>query len=68
MDNLGKLRQPVLIVWGEQDRVLPPKHGYFARQKLPDATLEIIEGCGHLPFFERPDTFNRSVLAFLGRD
>jgi pimeloyl-ACP methyl ester carboxylesterase len=66
VDNLEKIKQPVLIIWGEEDRVLPLKHGYFAKQKLPNATLEIIEGCGHLSFFERPDVFNKLVLTFLG--
>jgi len=64
-ENLQKIDRPVLIIWGGNDHVLPLKHGYFARQKLPDARLEIIEGCGHLPFFERPDTFNELALAFL---
>ena len=66
VDNLEKIAQPALIIWGKKDRVLPLKHGYFAKQKLPNAMLEIIEGCGHLPFFERPDVFNRLVLTFLG--
>ena len=65
VDNLEKIKQPALIIWGKEDRVLPPKHGYFAKQKLPNATLEIVEGCGHLTFFERPDVFNRLVLTFL---
>jgi pimeloyl-ACP methyl ester carboxylesterase len=68
VDNLEKIKQPVLIIWGEKDRVLPLKHGYFAKEKLPNATLEIMEECGHLPFFERPDAFNRLVLTFLGRE
>jgi pimeloyl-ACP methyl ester carboxylesterase len=68
VDNLEKVKQPVLIIWGGKDRVLPLKHAYFAKRKLPDATLEIIEECGHLSFFERPDVFNRLVLNFLGRE
>jgi pimeloyl-ACP methyl ester carboxylesterase len=68
VDNLEKIKQPALIIWGEKDRVLPLKHGCFAKEKLPNATLEIMEECGHLPFFERPDAFNRLVLTFLGRE
>jgi pimeloyl-ACP methyl ester carboxylesterase len=67
VNNLEKIRQPVLVIWGKEDRVLPLKHGYFAKQRLPNATLQIIEGCGHLPFLERPDVFNRLVLEFLGK-
>ncbi|MCG6534781.1 MAG: alpha/beta fold hydrolase, partial [Syntrophales bacterium LBB04] len=36
MDNLEKIEQPVLIIWGREDRVLPLKHGYLAKEKLRD--------------------------------
>jgi 4,5:9,10-diseco-3-hydroxy-5,9,17-trioxoandrosta-1(10),2-diene-4-oate hydrolase len=65
MNNLYKITQPVLIIWGDKDRVLPLNHGYFAKEKLPNARLKIMEGCGHIPFFERSDEFNRLVLEFL---
>ncbi len=65
LNNLHKITQPVLIIWGEKDRVLPLKHGYLGKEKLPNAKLKIMEGCGHIPFFERADEFNRAVLAFL---
>jgi pimeloyl-ACP methyl ester carboxylesterase len=64
-NHLQDIAQPVLIVWGEKDRVLPLKHGYLGREKLPHARLQIMEGCGHIPFFERADEFNRLVLEFL---
>jgi 4,5:9,10-diseco-3-hydroxy-5,9,17-trioxoandrosta-1(10),2-diene-4-oate hydrolase len=63
--DLHKIEQPVLIIWGEQDRVLPLKHAYVAAEKLPRATLKIFDKCGHLPFFEQPEEFNRIVLEFL---
>jgi 4,5:9,10-diseco-3-hydroxy-5,9,17-trioxoandrosta-1(10),2-diene-4-oate hydrolase len=65
MDNLSKITQPALIIWGEKDRVLPLKHAYRGKKNLPNAELKIIEGCGHIPFFERPEEFNRLVLEFL---
>jgi 4,5:9,10-diseco-3-hydroxy-5,9,17-trioxoandrosta-1(10),2-diene-4-oate hydrolase len=65
MNNLYKITHPVLIIWGEKDRVLPLRHGYHGKEKLPKARLEIIENCGHMPFFERWDEFNRLVLDFL---
>ena len=64
-DNLSRITQPVLIIWGEKDRVLPLKHAYFAKDKIPNARLEIFPACGHIPFFERPEEFNRLVLDFL---
>ncbi len=65
MNNVSKITQPVLIIWGEKDRVLPLKHGYLGKEKLPKANLKIMEGCGHIPFFERADEFNKTVLTFL---
>ena len=65
MNNLHKIPQPVLIIWGDKDRVLPLKHSYLAKERLPKAKLKIMEGCGHIPFFERSDEFNRLVLEFL---
>jgi pimeloyl-ACP methyl ester carboxylesterase len=67
MNNLQKITQPVLIIWGEKDRVLPLKHAYLAKEKLRKATLEIMEGCGHIPFFERSQEFNKAVLSFLSK-
>jgi len=67
MNNLQKITQPVLIIWGEKDRVLPLKHAYLAKEKLRDAKLQIMEGCGHIPFFERSEEFNRTVLSFLSK-
>jgi pimeloyl-ACP methyl ester carboxylesterase len=64
-DNLDRVTQPTLIIWGEKDRVLPLKHAYHARERLPNARLEIFEGCGHIPFFERAEEFNHLVLDFL---
>jgi len=64
-NNLSKITQPTLIIWGERDRVLPLKHAYRGKEKLPQAELKIIEGCGHIPFFERPEEFNKLVLEFL---
>jgi len=65
MNNLHKITQPVLIIWGDKDRVLPLKHSYFAKERLPNARLKIMEGCGHIPFFEQSDEFNKLVLEFL---
>jgi 2-hydroxy-6-oxonona-2,4-dienedioate hydrolase len=38
------------------------------RRLLPDATLHILDRCGHLPPLEQPDVFAGLVLDFLGRD
>jgi len=65
--HLHMITQPTLIIWGKQDKVLPLKHAYVGAEKIPDAKLQIIDDCGHMPQFERPDEFNSAVLEFLSR-
>ena len=65
VDNLGSIKKPILIIWGRQDRVLPVAHGQAAVTKLPNASLKILEECGHLPMLEQTQQFNESILDFL---
>ncbi len=65
VDNLESIKSPVLIIWGRQDRVLPVAHGQIAVKGLPNARLEILEDCGHLPMLEQTRRFNDSIFGFL---
>jgi hypothetical protein len=65
MSNLYKITQPGLIIRGAKDRVLPLRHAYLDKEKLPNAKLEIIEGCRLIPLFERSDEFDKLILTFL---
>lgn len=64
-DQLPRLRRPVLVVWGRQDRTLPVIHAYRAAQRIGGAQLKIYDHCGHLPMYEQADAFNRDLLAFI---
>jgi len=63
---LGRVTNPTLIVWGRQDRIVPLECGEQYRRLLPNATLSVLERCGHLPPIEQPEAFARLVLDFLG--
>lgn len=54
-----------LIVWGENDRIIPPEHGVLGLKNMRNAELHTIKECGHMPQVEHPDEFNRIVLQFL---
>ena len=41
------------------------EQGEALRSTLPNARLNVIENCGHLPMAEKPETFNRLVRDFL---
>jgi len=48
-DNLlPKLRMPVLIVWGAEDRIIPLSQGETMHRLVPQSELEVFPGCGHL--------------------
>ncbi|HLE97685.1 MAG TPA: alpha/beta fold hydrolase [Candidatus Thermoplasmatota archaeon] len=64
-DRLGEVKLPTLVVWGRDDRIFPVRHGKRAVKLLPKARLEILDDCGHVPPFERPDAFNATLLRFL---
>jgi pimeloyl-ACP methyl ester carboxylesterase len=63
IDNLPQIQQQTLVIWGEVDRVLPVSQAQMAA-RIPRHQLEIWP-CGHHPFLEFPDRFNKTVLEFL---
>ena len=64
--RLGEVTAPTLVLHGDQDVVVAPENGELLARRIPDARLEVLEGHGHLPFWEAPDAIAASVLAFLG--
>ena len=67
MMNLHRITSPTLIIWGRQDAIIPLKQAYYAKEKISNSKLHIIEQCGHMPNFEKPDEFNQVVLDFLSK-
>ncbi len=53
--RLASVRLPVLVVWGASDRVVTPAYGRAVAASFPNARLEIIERCGHMPQIEQPE-------------
>ena len=58
---------PILLLWGDRDRILPFTHLAAAREELPDAEAHVFERTGHMPQIERPDEFAEVVGEFLAR-
>ncbi len=65
-DAIGQLSVPTLIVWGEQDEMMPLSVGRNLHRLIPGSKLEVIPQCGHLPALEKPGEFAGRVLEFLG--
>lgn len=62
---LPRVENPTLILWGREDRIVPVICGEQYQRLLPNATLSVIEGCGHSPNIERPDEFVGLLRTFL---
>ena len=56
---------PLLIVWGENDPIIPVEHAREAHAQLPSSRLEIFEDTGHIPQQERPGRFIAVLERFL---
>ena len=66
-DQLPGLSAPVLVVWGEEDRVFPVAQAIDAARDAPTIRLAVFPGCGHWPQMERAAEFNDLLLNFLGQ-
>ncbi|MDD4745314.1 MAG: alpha/beta hydrolase [Eubacteriales bacterium] len=62
---LDQVRQPALLVWGAQDRVIPLAQGEELDRILPASRLVVLEDCGHLTFLEKPEETLAAVRGFL---
>ncbi len=65
MGRLGEIRQPTLVIGGEDDRWTPPKFQTYFAEHIPNARLVMIPNAGHYPFVEQAATFNRELERFL---
>jgi pimeloyl-ACP methyl ester carboxylesterase len=63
--RLPRLRCPTLLVWGENDTVLPPAHADAYAALVPNARVEMLPACGHLIPLERADEFTGLAIDFL---
>ncbi len=64
---LPRVNSPVLVVVGQHDRVTPPAAAVALVGALPDATLAVVEGAGHMTMMERPVELDREIRTFSRR-
>jgi pimeloyl-ACP methyl ester carboxylesterase len=62
--RLERIEAPVLLVWGENDRMVPSRGSRHIIDAVPATTYELIERCGHCPQIEEPDRFVDLLLRF----
>ncbi len=62
---LNQLTQPVCLVWGENDPVVPPEDARKLQAMLPEAEVHILPECGHVSILEQPALFQSIAREFL---
>jgi 4,5:9,10-diseco-3-hydroxy-5,9,17-trioxoandrosta-1(10),2-diene-4-oate hydrolase len=65
VDALPRLQMPTLLIWGENDLVLPKTQAEAAVKQLQQGYLTIIPDCGHVAPLEQPDRFVSALDEFL---
>jgi pimeloyl-ACP methyl ester carboxylesterase len=66
--KLGNIVAPTLIVWGENDLLVPASSGAALKQAIRGARLEVFPQTSHNPMWERAEWFNALVSAFLAEE
>lgn len=65
--QVGKLSKPVLLFWGRNDKTLPFEFSRDLCAVIPNVQFHVIENCGHIPHYEKPEETNPLLLTFLRR-
>lgn len=64
-DELNNIKQPTLLIWGNNDNVTPPFVAREFQKLIPNSELHFIDKCGHAPMMEVPGEFNAILHKFL---
>lgn len=64
-DELQQIKQPTLLIWGNNDTITPPFVAKEFNKLIPHSELYFIDKCGHAPMMEVPDEFNKILHGFL---
>lgn len=64
--RLHRVRADTLVMFGEEDRIVPVSYAELFGDALPSARIERLAGCGHVPQVERPDLVGSLLDTFFG--
>ena len=62
---LRRLGRPLLLIWGQRDRLVPVQVAQQVRRLRPELPLTVLPGSGHCPHDEHADAFNAALLQWL---
>lgn len=64
-ERLPEIACPTLIVWGEEDRVIPVSDASVFEELIPNSRKVLFEDTGHMAMLERPAAFNELLAGFI---
>lgn len=64
-NSIKKIIQPTLILWGDQDLLIPVENAYKFQDDLSNSTLVVLKNTGHVPMEENPKKSLKPVLEFI---
>jgi pimeloyl-ACP methyl ester carboxylesterase len=67
LGRLGQVEVPVLVLWGDSDRIITPAYGQALAAAFPQAQFALISQAGHLPQLEQPAATFGALDAFIGK-
>jgi pimeloyl-ACP methyl ester carboxylesterase len=62
---LHRVNVPTHVIWGDDDRIIPPAYADAFHRLIPGSTLTMIPNAGHLPHIERASAVAQAMAAFL---
>ena len=65
--QIPSIRQPTLIIWGDQDQLIPVEMAHNFHRDLTKSTLIVLKNVGHVPMEEAPKTSLEALLSFLNK-
>ena len=65
-EAVGETGIPILLIWGEDDHLIPEERIENVRSALGLESVAVIEDAGHSPIFDQPDEVMEILLGFLG--
>jgi pimeloyl-ACP methyl ester carboxylesterase len=64
--RIHRLTAPTLLVWGKEDRLVPPVYADEFTRRISGARVQTVDGAGHMPHLERPGVVARMIKEFVG--
>ena len=63
--DLKRITQPVLVIHGDMDKIVPLESARALAAALPDSEIQVLQGCGHVPTLTQPKKVADAMRAFL---